>query len=1076
MVGGHSYGELVALCAARRFDAHALHWLSLLRGRLMADRSGDDGGMLAVNASLLDVERILRDEDLPLTIANRNAPRQAVLSGSSRDIERATATLDRLQIRHQRLRVAAAFHSPLVASAREPFEQALASITFEKGRLPVFANSTAREYPSDADSARSLLANQLAEPVEFVEQIRNMYDAGVRTFVEVGPSGKLTGLVRAILADREFHALAVDASSGKRTGLSDLAKALAKLASIGHSVKLPAWDPVETDGQKPQRRGVVIPLVGANYRNAKPSRPRVARPRPAAATPIAPASTPERVSAKQTTPPSPASPPHSAVPAPTDSGLLRQGLLALQKAQEQAAQLHKQFLENQIEANRTIQSLLTRASGGNNVGHSSPHHFSAASPPAPTIEAARPTAEAPVVRKEPIRPAPRHLAEPGGSAPGVAEVLVAVVSEKTGYPREMLQLEMGLDADLGIDSIKRVEILSALQERLPTAPKIGAEHIGSLRTLSDIVQFLGAAGVVAQSKGKTVGERPELKSGDSSKVSQALLDIVAEKTGYPSEMLHLDMGLDADLGIDSIKRVEILSALQERLPGAPQIGPEHLGSLKTLGDIAGFLAEPSGASEVEVSLQAALIDAPVTSVVLLEVVAEKTGYPVEMLNLEMGLDADLGIDSIKRVEILAALQERLPGAPQIGPEHLGALKTLGDIARFVAPTSVVEIAGSNDASDDRPAIGEVLLGVVAEKTGYPVEMLNLEMGLDADLGIDSIKRVEILSAIQERLPHAPQIGSDQLGSLHTLGDIATFLSGSAATKPSAAPARTVSGTADASSGVDAYLPQPVPLSGAAERPAVRLPQGSVVWLVGEPDGLVDGVSKRIRQRGLDPTVLSNADAKRLAVPESLSGLILIGPPNSSEKEVALEAFRILKRTGPALRRAAEKSGAGLMTVSRMDGAFGLLAGRSTQESSTSGAGLAGLVKTAGWEWPGVSCKALDVSRTGDANELAARIADEFFAQGPLEVGLTNDASLALELRPLHLSQARTPVGVGPGDVVVVTGGARGVTAEIAVALAEAAQPTVVVVGRTSAPSQEPGWLRRPKCEAVIKRMFLLHDG
>ncbi|KAF0221762.1 MAG: polyketide-type polyunsaturated fatty acid synthase [Geobacteraceae bacterium] len=62
-------------------------------------------------------------------------------------------------------------------------------------------------------------------------------------------------------------------------------------------------------------------------------------------------------------------------------------------------------------------------------------------------------------------------------------------------------------------------------------------------------------------------------------------------------------------------------------------------------------------------------------------VSEKTGYPVEMLDLDMALDSDLGIDSIKRVEILSTLQERLPGAPAIGPEHLGTLRTLGEIAR-----------------------------------------------------------------------------------------------------------------------------------------------------------------------------------------------------------------------------------------------------------------------------------------------------------------------------------------------------------------------------------------------------------
>ena len=58
-------------------------------------------------------------------------------------------------------------------------------------------------------------------------------------------------------------------------------------------------------------------------------------------------------------------------------------------------------------------------------------------------------------------------------------------------------------------------------------------------------------------------------------------------------MLDLDMGLDADLGIDSIKRVEILSALQERRPDLPSVPPDLLGSLRNLRDVMDLL-EPGG--------------------------------------------------------------------------------------------------------------------------------------------------------------------------------------------------------------------------------------------------------------------------------------------------------------------------------------------------------------------------------------------------------------------------------------------------------------------------------------------------
>ncbi len=176
------------------------------------------------------------------------------------------------------------------------------------------------------------------------------------------------------------------------------------------------------------------------------------------------------------------------------------------------------------------------------------------------------------------------------------------------------------------------------------------------------------------------------------RVQGVLLEVIAEKTGYPADMLEMGMTLDADLGIDSIKRVEILSALQERLPEAPAVKPEHLGSLHTLGrhcrlprgrcehsssprDHSAHVKKNGSATPPKAGQAVEQVQ-----VVLLEVISEKTGYPVDMLEMSMTLDADLGIDSIKRVEILSALQERLPEAPAVKPEHLGSLHTLGDIA------------------------------------------------------------------------------------------------------------------------------------------------------------------------------------------------------------------------------------------------------------------------------------------------------------------------------------------------------------------------------------------------------------
>eukprot|EP00456_Euglypha_rotunda_P028063 TRINITY_DN22321_c0_g1_i1.p1 TRINITY_DN22321_c0_g1~~TRINITY_DN22321_c0_g1_i1.p1 ORF type:complete len:118 (+),score=25.06 TRINITY_DN22321_c0_g1_i1:118-471(+) len=93
----------------------------------------------------------------------------------------------------------------------------------------------------------------------------------------------------------------------------------------------------------------------------------------------------------------------------------------------------------------------------------------------------------------------------------------------------------------------------------------------------------GPAGPVAVSSAPTLAPEPALSTQYSAPVASAgpalsatVLAVVSEKTGYPTEMLNLGMSLDHDLGIDSIKRVEILSALQERVANLPAFKPEEL--------------------------------------------------------------------------------------------------------------------------------------------------------------------------------------------------------------------------------------------------------------------------------------------------------------------------------------------------------------------------------------------------------------------------------------------------------------------------------------------------------------------
>ncbi|MFA6004227.1 MAG: beta-ketoacyl synthase N-terminal-like domain-containing protein, partial [Elusimicrobiota bacterium] len=429
---GHSYGELVALCAAGRYDEQTLHALSALRGRVMAEAGGGDGSMLAVAAALPDIEQVLKEEKLDLVVANKNAPQQSVLSGRKAEIGRAAAAFSSRRMRCVELPVSAAFHSPLVEGAQKSFRTALKKQGMRKADMPVYANQTAGVYPESSQTACETLAGQLVSPVEFVALVRNMYADGIRVFLEAGPGNKVTGLVSSILKGQEFSALALDSSSGRRNGVSDLGRVLAQLAALGYPVKLSLWQGGEeavahiANRKKPK---FAVSLCGANYRSSKPALPPVSKVSAPMTAPTQNPARPELVSALQSA---------------------QESMNALQKLQEQTAELHARFLEGQESIQRSFQSLVEQQHGMLFGQSQSPARGERPAPAVSEVPQAlsgrRPLRPAPAVSEVP--PAP-PVAAPSQA---VESVLLAVVSEKTGYPSESVNPDMDLESDLGIDS------------------------------------------------------------------------------------------------------------------------------------------------------------------------------------------------------------------------------------------------------------------------------------------------------------------------------------------------------------------------------------------------------------------------------------------------------------------------------------------------------------------------------------------------------------------------------------------------------------------------------------------------
>ena len=551
-------------------------------------------------------------------------------------------------------------------------------------------------------------------------------------------------------------------------------------------------------------------------------------------------------------------------------------------------------------------------------------------------------------------------------------------------------------------------------------------------------------------------------------IDNLLLRVVSEKTGYPLEMLSLDMSLDTDLGIDSIKRVEILSAIQEQLPWSSAIKSEELGTFQFLQHIVEFLAEARSNNEqliiTESTEPSELKDNLAFQQTLVSIVAEKTGYPESMLSMEMNLDSDLGIDSIKRVEILSAMQERIPGLPAVSPEQLSQLKTLQSIIEVFTSTAEANEAESvtNDSVQTR-LLDITLLDVVADKTGYPVDMLNLDMHLDSDLGIDSIKRVEILSALHEQLPGLPVAAADDLASLQTLQQIIDFILQRSrqqsivnASNTMSEPGQEKQHTAEIETSLRRHTLKLAGLD-VSHRAAIQLRDAAEICVFSDNAEQAECLIKEITCHGLSTRHIEIEDEAN----DNTSGLIIHADSFANNNRI-VDIFELLQRFSQILQR---NSGL-LVSLSNMGGDFGI---QQMPLNLVSQAACHGMVKTADKEWSSVQCRCLDVDQFD-----AEKIIDEMLQTGPIETALHNGKWNQLTTSHTPLPKVSALNYLNQDDVIVISGGARGVTAEVAVTLAETYQCNLILLGRSPEPTEEPKWLRNIDDKAGIKRALLEH--
>ena len=778
-VAGHSFGELTALWAAGVLSDEDYFSLVKARGLAMAS-SSDTGAMLAVRGDVKEIRSIVAEFE-QVAIANWNSPQQLVLAGDKTEIVRVQELLEKQGYSAVMLPVDSAFHTPLVSHAQAPFAKAVAAVTFKSPQIPVFTNVSGNPYPDRPQDCQQILTKHLLSQVLFQEEIENIYAAGGTCFVEFGPRSILTHLVKEILSDRPHLAVALNPSRQKDSDRS-LREAVVQLRVAGMS--LSNLDPYQVvTKEQPEKHPLNVSLTSINYVSEKTKQamkqalqeetgnfqglaPHMSRSgisiRDEASLGLRFASqggiSKDKAQQLQTQPsqdnltvtkaashdhatiksqqnghskklatmnevsmtPSnkSRSPGSTEIPLERILGSLEYSLTQFQQHQQETLQVHQQYLQYQSQYAQTFFQLMQQQ---------------------------------------------HQLWTTVQTTPQETEIKTAVIASAE---RSMLQFQEHQGNTLRVHEqylnhqAKYAQNFSLLTQQSYARFLAGDYKLGAGDDAIAIEPIATKSEkVLANSNGHYINQlATETANGNGHHdLSESIKTEVVNSNGngHHSQLNLLDTETVNGNG----------RARELQLPDTETVnGNGHHTESK---------ADENESNESPAVASVTEIDLATLSETLLEVVSDKTGYPPEMLELDMDMEADLGIDSIKRVEILGALQEAMPDLPQPNLEDLGELRTLNQIIEYLRSFDKAAETTVETSVEQPESIAEIFLNIVSEHTGYPVQNLSLEMSMQDDLGIGIVKRGEILASLQERIPNLLQ--PHEIAKQDTLAQVVDYL-------------------------------------------------------------------------------------------------------------------------------------------------------------------------------------------------------------------------------------------------------------------------------------------------------------
>lgn len=676
-----------------------------------------------------------------------------------------------------------------------------------------------------------------------------------------------------------------------------------------------------------------------------------------------------------------------------------------------------------------------------------PNQMVQATTAAPTAMPA-PKQEIKPAQPVPAQAAPAAISAKESAGDSVKERILALVVEKTGYPKDMLDLDLDLEADLGVDTVKQAEMFAAIRE-IYNIPRDENRKLRDYPTLAHVIRFVFEKRpdlATAASSTAPPAQQPEIKpiqldsaqtvpatvpriESAADSVKERILALVVEKTGYPKDMLDLDLDLEADLGVDTVKQAEMFAAIRE-IYNIPRDENRKLRDYPTLAHVIRFVFE-------------------------------------------------------KRPDLAGA------------PKPAGA----ATIKEEIKPSAPAPAEVPANSVDD--AIKERILALVVEKTGYPKDMLDLDLDLEADLGIDTVKQAEMFAAIRAAyniprdenmklrdfptLAHVIQFARDKSG-LGTPGVVSSKprqqqASAKSLPEPSQSPAsvkapRPALAALDAANSIPRRVPLPVlrpPLS-ICKPTGVALGRGSRVIIVGEKGGVGNELAQLLDARGVE-VLRTEGTSDSEALTNCLKQWLAAGPVQGVYWLPALDAEGPITEMSAAAWREAigvrikslyatmrilygqiAATGTFLVSATRLGGQHGYDAAGAV---APLGGAVAGFTKTYKRERTDSLAKAVDFEAGRDAAEIAQLLLDETLRDpGAVEIGYKSGLRWTVGLHELPAADGQPGLTLDEKTVFVITGAAGSIVSAITADLAAASGGTFYLLDLVAEPDPNDPVLKR----------------